>query len=185
MSALYELTSEFESLFDRFEEISDYDYSLEENPEEMRRQMQQAWFDTLEGMELEIREKAEAVAVYIKNITAEAKAFKAEEDKLTVRRKAKENSAAKLKQYLMDCMNAARLSKIDMPRAAVSIRNNAESVKLTDENGLIGWAELHDRDDLLRYRTPEINKTAVKAALRSGEDIPGAVLERTRSVMIR
>lgn len=184
MSALYELTSEFESLFNRFEEISDYDYSFEDDPEEMQRQMQQAWFDTLEGMELEIQEKTEAVAVYIKNITAEAKALKAEEDKLTARRRAKENSAAQLKQYLMDCMNAAKLSKIDMPKAVVSIRNNAESVNIKNESDFIDWAQKNN-DELLRYRAPEINKTAVKAALRNGEDIPGATLERTRSVMIR
>lgn len=196
MSALYELTGDFEALFNQYEEISSYEFTPDGkggftdddgnpiNPETAIAKMQAAWFDTLDGMEQEIQQKAEAVAVYIKNIKSEADMLKAEEDKLRARRKAKENAESRMKQYLMTCLEAAKLTKVDMPRAVISIRNNAESVNITDENAFIGWAEMHN-EGLLRYRDPEISKTAVKALLKSGETVPYAELARSKSVIIK
>lgn len=40
-------------------------------------------------------------------------------------------------------------------------------------------------DDYLRYKDPEINKTTVKSALKSGQIIPGARLGRTQSLVIK
>ena len=90
-----------------------------------------------------------------------------------------------MKKYLMDCMTAAKLKKIDMPRAAISIRNNAEAVEITDESGFIAWAQANDRDDLLKYSAPEIRKTFVKQDLKAEKDIPYAKLTRSQSVIIK
>lgn len=175
MPALYELTGSFAELFEKYEEISE-----EEDP-----QMTEAWFDTLDGIEQEIQAKAEAVGIYIKNLKAEEDALKAEEEQLYLRRKAKENAVKRMKQYLIDCLESARLSKVDMPRAAISIRNNAESVNILDESKFIEWAEKSDHDDLLKYHEPEIKKTPVKALLKAGEKIPFAQLVRTKTVIIK
>lgn len=43
----------------------------------------------------------------------------------------------------------------------------------------------NDLEDFLRYKEPEINKTAVKEALKAGEKIPGAELGRTQSIIIK
>jgi hypothetical protein len=68
--------------------------------EEDAEDIEQAWFDTLEGIEGEFECKAESVAQYIKELNAEAEAIKAEEKKLSARRKAKENAAIRMKDYL-------------------------------------------------------------------------------------
>lgn len=197
MSSLYEMTRDFEGLFEQYEAISDVEFASDGNggyidddgnpvdPAAAREEMVQAWFDTLDGMEQEIQNKAEAVAIYIKSITAEAEIIKAEESRLRSRRQSKEKAAERMKKYLMDCMTAAKLKKIDMPRAAISIRNNAEAVEITDESGFIAWAQANNRDDLLKYSAPEIRKTFVKQDLKAEKDIPYAKLTRSQSVIIK
>ena len=197
MSSLYEMTRDFEGLFEQYEAIADMEFASDGNggyidddgnpvdPAAVRAEMVQAWFDTLDGMEQEIQNKAEAVAIYIKSITAEAEIIKAEESRLRSRRQSKEKAAERMKKYLMDCMTAAKLKKIDMPRAAISIRNNAEAVEITDESGFIAWAQANDRDDLLKYSAPEIRKTFVKQDLKAEKDIPYAKLTRSQSVIIK
>lgn len=197
MSSLYEMTRDFEGLFEQYEAIADMEFASDGNggyidddgnpvdPAAAREEMVQAWFDTLDGMEQEIQNKAEAVAIYIKSITAEAEIIKAEENRLRSRRQSKEKAAERMKKYLMDCMTAAKLKKIDMPRAAISIRNNAEAVEITDESSFIAWAQANDRDDLLKYSAPEIRKTFVKQDLKAEKDIPYAKLTRSQSVIIK
>ena len=184
---LYEMSADFSELFDNYDAIGKGGFLDDDgnpvDPEERRREMQQAWFDTLDGMEQELVRKAENVAVYIKNMESEAKTLKAEEDKLKARRQAKENAAKRMREYLMDCMKQANISKIDEPKAAISLRNNPESVEISDESEFIGWAA--DHDEYLRYKAPEINKTAVKNALKSGAEIPFAALTRSQSLTIK
>ena len=192
---LYEMSADFSELFDNYDAIVNIEFTpdgkggfLDDDgnpvdPEERRREMQQAWFDTLDGMEQELVRKAENVAVYIKNMESEAKTLKAEEDKLKARRQAKENTAKRMREYLMDCMKQANISKIDEPKAVISLRNNPESVEISDETEFIGWAA--DHDEYLRYKAPEINKTAVKNALKSGAEIPFAALTRSQSLTIK
>ena len=193
---LYEMSADFSELFDNYDAIVNIEFTpdgkggfLDDDgnpvdPEERRREMQQAWFDTLDGMEQELVCKAENVAVYIKNMESEAKTLKAEEDKLKARRQAKENAAKRMREYLMGCMKQANISKIDEPKAAISLRNNPESVEISDENEFISWAN-EEHDDFLRFKAPEINKTAVKAALKSGAEIPFAALTRSQSLTIK
>ena len=193
---LYEMSADFAELFDNYDAIVNIEFAPDGkggfvdddgnpvDPEERRKEMQQAWFDTLDGMEQELVRKAENVAVYIKNMESEAKTLKAEEDKLKSRRQAKENAAKRMREYLMDCMKQANISKIDEPRAVISLRNNPESVEISDENDFISWAN-EDHDEYLRYKAPEINKTAVKNALKSGAEIPFAALTRSQSLTIK
>lgn len=197
MATLYEMTREFEDLFEQFEAIENMEFTPDGNggyvdddgepvdPAAAREEMKQAWFDTLDGMEYDIQNKAEALAIYIKGISAEADIIKAEEARLRSRRQSKEKTAENLKKYLMDCMDATKLKKIDMPRAAISIRRNAESVEITDEAKFIEWAQKNERDDLLKYSAPEIRRSFVKQDLKADRDIPFARLTRSQSVIIK
>lgn len=173
---LYELTNDFTQLFDQFDEISSMD-----NAEEFK----QAWFDTLSGIEEEFEVKAENIGAYIKELTAAAKYLKAEEEVLSKRRKAKEKQAEWLKKYLLDSMQAIGRTKIDRPMAVLSIRTNPESVHFEDENAFITLCQRNGSDDYLRYKAPEINRSAVKDALQAGQKIEGASLIRTQTVTIK
>ena len=196
MESLYEMTKQFEELFNSYEAIVDMQFApdgeggyLDDDgnpvdPAAVREEMAQAWFDTLDGMEIAIQEKAESVALYIKNLDYEIKAIKSEKSRLDARLKSKEKSCKNMLEYLKNCLEAAKLKKIETPRAAISIRNNPESVEITDEKSFIGWAQ-DNNDDLLRYKDPEVNKTAVKQLLKAGEEVPFAKLIRTQSLNIK
>ena len=196
MESLYEMTKQFEELFNSYEAIADMQFApdgeggyLDDDgnpvdPAAVREEMAQAWFDTLDGMEIAIQEKAENVALYIKNLDYEIKAIKSEKSRLDARLKSKEKSCKNMLEYLKNCLEAAKLKKIETPRAAISIRNNPESVEITDEKSFIGWAQ-DNNDDLLRYKDPEVNKTAVKQLLKAGEEVPFAKLIRTQSLNIK
>lgn len=196
MESLYEMTKQFEELFNSYEAIADMQFApdgeggyLDDDgnpvdPAAVREEMAQAWFDTLDGMEIEIQEKAESVALYIKKLNYEIQAIKTEKSSLDARLKAKEKSSKNMLEYLKNCMEAVKLKKIETPRALISIRNNPESVEIADEKSFIGWAQ-DNNDDLLRYKDPEVNKTAVKQLLKAGEEVPFAKLVRTQSLTIK
>lgn len=176
---LFELSNDFAALFDQLEAFDE----IEDDAE--REAAQEAWFDTLEGIESEFECKAESVAQYIKMLRAEAEAIKDEEAKLAARRKAKERRVKSLTDYLTACMKQMRREKIETARCRLSFRRNAESVQCDDEALLARRLMAMGRTELLRIKPPEIDKTAVKKALQDGEIIEGAQLGRTESLMIK
>lgn len=196
---LYELSDTFRDLFDRYEAIFTYEFDTDEqgraiddggnvipDVDAARAEMVQAWFDTLEGIEEEFGDKAENILVFIKNLTAEVEEMKSEKSKLTARISAKEKQTERLKDYVVKCMDDIGVKKLDGIRAACSLRNNAESVEVTNDIEFINWAQANDRDDLLKYEMPSIRKTPLKKELQEGaKGIPGVRLTRTRSLIIK
>ena len=194
---LYELSTTFADLFDQFDEINTYtpdtdadgnyigdDGEVITDLEALRESYRQAWFDTLSAIEAEFDVKAENIACYIKNMTAEVKALKAEEDALRLRRKAFEKSVERMKAYLLGSMHAVGRLKIDMPRARLNIRKNAESLVVDDDSRFIEWAQTHN-DSLLKYSLPEIRKADAKELVQAGERLPFVHLTRTESLTIK
>lgn len=194
---LYEITGLFAELFDRFDEIAGYTpdtdeygrYITEEGDiiddlDAYRESLLTAWFDTLTGIEGEFNEKAENTAVYIKNLSAEINALKAEKKILSSRIAQAEKQVERMKRYLLQSMRAIGVKKIDMPRARLTLRLNPESVEIENEQALIHWAQEHD-DSILKYSDPEIKKNDVKSLLRMGEQIPYAHLQRKESLTIK
>lgn len=179
MSKLFEIANEFSELFDRFDEFDEL-----EDPRE-KEELMLAWYDTLTGIEGEFEVKAESVAQYIKQLRAEIAAIKEEESRLAARRKAKEYNADGLLTYLKACMEQMHREKIDTPRCRISLRNNAESVQINNPIAFTAMLHQSGRDDLLRFHTPDINKTELKRLMQQGEAFEGAQLVRTRSVIIK
>lgn len=179
MSRLFEISNDFAALFDQleaFDEIED---------DAQRAMAQEAWFDTLTGIEEEFEIKAENVAQFIKSLKAEAEDIREEEKVLAARRKTKEKRAESLIAYLMGCMKQIRREKIETAKCKLSIRKNAESVQVADEDALARQLAALGRADLIRVKPPELDKTALKKALQAGEIINGAALGRTESLIIK
>lgn len=195
---LYMLTNNFAELFDNFEAICNYEPEKNEDGQYIdnngniiadidayKATMQTAWFDTLSGIEEEFEVKAENIATFIKNCQAESDELKKEEEALSARRKVKDNQIKRMKDYLLESMQTIGRLKIDTPKAKLSIRNNAESAKIPDEKAFIAMCLEKKLDKYLRFKAPEINKTAVKKDLQSDVRIEGARLDRTQSLIIK
>lgn len=196
---LYEISGTFRELFENYDAISSFEFEKDEqgrciddegtvipDPDAARADMVEAWFDTLTGIEEEFGAKAENIAVFIKNISAETEAMRAERQKLSARISSREKQAERLKEYLMKCMDDMGIKKLDTVKANLMLRYNAESVEVVNDIEFINWAQSHDHDDLLKYELPSIRKTPLKKELQAGnENIPGVRLTRSRSLIIK
>ena len=177
---LYELTNDFQRLFDSLEDMTE---NAELTAEE-KAEAEKVWFDTLECVEAEFTDKAENVAAYVKVLSSEAKMLEAEEKALKARREQKVKQAESLKAYLMNSMQRVNLNKIEGVMAKISITKGRESTEITDPKAFVEWAKVND-DSLLKYKDPDISKTAVKAAIEAGREIPYAAVVRRPGLTIR
>lgn len=195
---LYELTEMYSDLFNQFDAINEWepdtnadgmpiddDGNIIANVDAYRNKMLTAWFDTLTGIEGEFDEKAESIAIYYKQLLAEAKMLKAEKAAIAKRQSQKEKQAESLKTYLFKSMQALGRQKIDMPRAVMSLKKNAPSLVIDDEISFVEWAEEHNLDHLLKYSMHEVKKNDVKSLCKKGEEIPFVHMEAKQSLSIK
>lgn len=196
MGRLFDISADFAELFDQFDSIEDMEFLKDEdgniidedgnsiNPEFVKAQMYQAWFDTLDGIEQEFNLKAENMAQYIKCLKAESEAIDAEIKRLQIRSKSRKNRIDRMKQYLTFCMKQMKLKKIDGVQARITLRKNAPSLKIADELALITELQNSGKDDLLNYHMPEIRKNELKKMIKSGSTFSGVTLESSESLII-
>ena len=129
-------------------------------------------------LQMERTQKVENIGCFYKNLIAEAKAMKEEEANLAQRRKAVENKAERIKSLLV---YALRGEKFESPRLRCSYRK-AKSVQLDDS--FVAWAQEH-ADDLLTFKEPVPNRTAIKEALEDGREIEHAEIVTNESLQVK
>lgn len=161
---LYELTNLF----------ADFAYRLEqaETPEEI-----EACSIALDGIEFSFDEKVENIVKMIRNMEADAKAYKEEEARFKAKKQSVENKIKNLKDYVFDSMEYLGKEKIQADLFTVSIRNNAPSVEILDESAI--------PEDYFIPQPAKFDKISIKNAIKSGEVVAGAELVRKRSLQIK
>lgn len=127
----------------------------------------------LDQLEIERDEKIENIALYIKNLTADAEALKAEKQSFEERQKAAENKADSLKRYLANYLAGQKFST---PRVAISFRKT-QSVNVTDMTLIPG--------KYLKFADPTPDKKSIKNAIKNGERVAGAELVDGKSMSIK
>ena len=163
---LYELTADYVSILEAIENG--------DIPEE-------AIADTLDAITGEINEKADSIACVLKNLDAEISAIKAEEDRLAYRRKAKQAAYERLETYISETLRSANIDKLETARNKITFRRS-EKVFCSEE--FLQYA-IETRSDLLTYPSPKPSLSAIKDALKQGEDIPGAMLQTSYNIQIK
>ena len=138
--------------------------------------------ERLDALQMEREKKLEGVALWIKDMRAEADAVKAEADKLTARKKALDNRVEAVKAWLLGALAG---EKLKTPRCNV-YQTHSQKVAVPDEARLISFLQTLEKPDrFLRFKDPELRKDEIKKALKDGYMIPGASLEETESVVIK
>ena len=135
--------------------------------------------DTLEALSGEIEEKATNVAKYMENILADASAIKEAEKKMSVRRKAIENRAARLKEYLKTNMERSGITEISCPYFVIKIKNNPPAVVVDD------LEEVPEKFKKIIPATEVADKAAIKAEIKENGSCPGAHTESSTRVEIK
>lgn len=135
-------------------------------------------FEAFEQMQMEREKKIEGMACWFKNLTSDAAAIKAEEQVLAERRKAIENKAARLKEYITRALDG---QKFETPRVKCGYRKSTAVIVGGD---FLAWAKEH-APKLLAFKEPEPNKTAIREAIEGGESVTGAAIEERQSIQIK
>lgn len=127
--------------------------------------------DTIEAESYPLEVKAQNVAYAIRNLESLAEQIKTAEKSMSERRKAVEKRAEHIREYLKTCMEVAGIQKIECPHFQLAIKKNPPSVDVF-EPSLVPPAFLRQPEP----PPPQIDKTAIKDALKTGGEVPGAVL---------
>lgn len=117
--------------------------------------------------------KIENVCLWIKNLRASAEALKAEKLALAERQKAAENRMESLKKFISEYLNGA---KFETPKVKVSFRKS-ESLEIS-ENAVVP-------EEFLKYKAPEVDKTAVKEAIKNGQAFEGIAIVVNNNIQIK
>lgn len=135
--------------------------------------------DTLEAVQMEFNDKAVAIVKVAESLDADTSAIDAEIERLKARKQVIVNRKQQLRDYLLYNMEAAGIKKIDSPLFTVTLRQGVESVEIIDQSQIPN-----------EYVTVEVvekpDKAAIKAAIKSGKEVTGAILKRgANSIQIK
>lgn len=155
------------------EEISAMLSVPDEDLTEEQRALMCEYLDELGSQE---QDKVDAFAQFVRMESARADALKAEAARLASKARTAANRIAFLKERYLDAMQRNGLQKIRGQVYALSVRK-------TDIVNILNEAKLPP--EYIRVKTTaEPDKTAIKAALKEGQAIPGAELTKSYSLQV-
>lgn len=160
---LYGITSELNDILTQLEELGG----------EITPELEQA----LAINEENFAAKSEDYGHAILNLKGMAAAAKAEKERLAALQKFYENTYNRLDNALKTAMVATGHDKVETPTMRISLRHTTAT-------------EVDDLDAVpMEYKTTKVevvaDKTAIKKAIQSGEDVPGAHLVENVSLQIK
>ena len=130
-------------------------------------------FEQLQALQLEREQKIESVALWYKNLLSDAEQYAAEEAAFKKKKQSAQAQAERLKEYLRDALGG---DKYKSTRVSISYRSTPRVIV---EDVL----SLPPR--FVRFAAPEPDKTAIKDAIKNGEEVNGAHIESSQSIIIK
>lgn len=155
---LYEIKQEFEKAI---EECVDMETGEIINP------------TRLDELNMDLTDKRENVALYIKNLSAEAKAIDEEAKNLTNRKRVLNNKVEGLKKYLADNLEG---HKFETAKVVVSFRKS-EQLEINSIK--------HIPTEYLISQEPKIDKVALKNSIKQGAVINGVQVITKQNIQIK
>lgn len=157
MATLYELN----------EKINAFEFEIDEETGEILNA------DALEQIEMERGEKLENIALWIKNLTSDAEAYKREKESFAQKEKTAKNKVESLKSYLNFVLNGEtfKSDKVNITYRKSSVLNIIDEYIIPEK--------------FFIPQDPKIDKTAIKAAIKAGEEIKGAEIVEKNNIQIK
>lgn len=155
---LYEIKQEFEKAI---EECVDMETGEIINP------------TRLDELNMVLTDKRENVVLYIKNLSAEAKAIDEEAKNLTNRKRVLNNKVEGLKKYLADNLEG---HKFETAKVVVSFRKS-EQLEINSIE--------HIPTEYLISQEPKIDKVALKKSIKQGAVINGVQIITKQNIQIK
>jgi hypothetical protein len=136
--------------------------------------------DTLESISGDITTKVTNIVMLAHDWTGDLAKIKKHEEAVIERRKALEKRIASLKQYVLDGMQFAGITEIKSPELVIRVTPNPPAVTIEDERQV-------PAEYWVAPPPPQvvISKSAIKAAIDAGIEVPGAKITRSVRLVIR
>lgn len=138
-----------------------------------------------EALQLSQAEKRKNIALRIKNIKSDIAELSAQEKSFAERRKSKEKELSWMERYLLDSLNG---EAFECPEVSVKTKTNPEKAVWAKgmDSDIIKWLKRHKLSRFVRTKTEEtIDKTELKAYIKSGKDVPMVSVIREQSLVIK
>lgn len=158
MATLYELDTA----------IANFEFEIDEETGEILNA------EELDALEMEREQKIENVALWYKNLKADAEAYKREKDAFAEKERVAKNKMESLKAYLNYALHGETF-KAESGRVNITYRKS-KSVEVAHE--------FNDQRFLVPQE-PKVDKTELKKALESGEVINGAMIVEKQNIQIK
>lgn len=140
---------------------------------------EQAFMDTLEGIEGALEDKADGYAKVMKQLEANADGLEAEIKRLQERKSLMAKNVDRMKSTLQKMMETTGKEKFKTELFSFHIQNNPPSLVMDSEDiEVIPMEYLVPQD-------PKIDKTKIKADIKAGKEITFAHLVTGRSLRIK
>lgn len=162
-STLYDLTGDYLKLL----EMAEY----EDDP--------QALEDTMQAIEGEIEDKADAYAAVLTQLNGDADILKGEIDRLKARRDALNRNADRIKNHLYNAMKAMDKQKIKTTLHTFTISKNGGKLPVILNDGI----RVEDLPDVLCRREPNMEK--IRKTLEEGNTLWAHYGEKGEHLSIR
>lgn len=131
--------------------------------------------EAIAALEMERDKKIENLGCWYKNLLADAEALKAQKNAFAEREKAAKAKAESLRGFLGCYLNG---KKFETAKVAMSFRKS-EAVEFDAK--CIGDVP----EEFLKFKDPELDKVAVKKAIKAGETVPGCELVARQNLQIK
>lgn len=150
---------------------------------------EEEFYKKLDEVQMALSEKIENTMCFYKNLMADVEAFKAEEAKISARRKVKENLAERLKNRIHDYITYQYTDedgvvhideqnqwKFETPKVKLSYR---KSEKVEADIDVIPKKYIKKKTEY------SVDKTAIKNAIKDGAKIKGAQLVTNMNMQVK
>lgn len=134
-------------------------------------------FEMLESLNLKAEEQLEFYGSFYKEIVGDAKKIHDEIKSLKAREDQLMKKAESFKSQTDTLLRIIGLERFSTPRFSAYYTSPRERTRITDLSKI--------PDEYRRFKPGEPDKEAIKKAIHSGVDVPGAELEINRNLMIK
>lgn len=126
----------------------------------------------------ELQEKSINYGFAIKSIESDISTIDSEIDRLKALKTSRSNAINRMKSAVLEAMEIYGIEKVTSPTLNLAVRLNPESVDLVNEYQI---PDCYKKEKV----TLSIDKAMIKEDLKSGLEVPGAVLKRGTRLEIK
>lgn len=162
--SLYKIANEYQRAFDELSAMDDITDEIIK--------------DSLANIETAFQDKVVNIGAYIKNLEAQETAMYNYIIAMRERQLSFQIKIGRLKDYLMQNLQAMGLNKIVSAELDVGLRNSPGSVVIDDESKI---PAKFIREKVERY----ISRKEIADAIKAGEEVEGARLEKSQYLIIK